>query len=168
MYRNFRNHKMLQNFYRKINLKLILRLILALDTWFRWGYYGFFGKFYAAKFELAPLAMVHAILISHDASRVCPRRKDWQMQCMDQKCHDCAHHHLNIADCGIRLTCGILARLMANILPMKSGHRKRLMTTGYGNVPFDSIDLEQLAEQDFGMIRLNLLLLKTFQRLTRN
>ena len=92
-----------------------------IDPWFRWGYFAFYGKFFAAKFEMAPLALVHALVIHHDASRVCPRRLDWQMKCADQKCHDCtSHNQINIADCDVRLTSGLSARTIAAALSLKS------------------------------------------------
>ena len=100
---------------------------------------------------MAPLALVHALVIHHDASRVCPRRLDWQMRCADQKCHDCSsHNQLNIADCDVRLTSGLTARTIAAAVSLKSGVRRMLMTSRFGNIAFDDIDMERLTEQDYG------------------
>ena len=98
--------------------------------------------------------MVHALVVSHDASRVCPRRMDWQMRCADQNCHDCgSHNQLNIADCDVRLTSGLVARTIAATCALKSGVRRTLMTARYGNIAFDDLDMERLTERDFGTFK---------------
>ena len=124
--------------------------IYILDGWFRWGYFSFFAKFYAARFELLPLAVIHHILITHDSTRVCPRRPDWQLHCLDQRCFDCYHHGLNIADLDLRLTSGQLGRLIANVLPNKSATRRKLLNQQHGNISLSAIDLDRMQDQDTG------------------
>ena len=125
-------------------------IIIYSDGWFRWGYYSFYAKLYAAKFELLPLAVVHSLLLTHDSSRVCPRRADWQLQCNDLRCFDCHQFSINLADLDLRLTAGELGRLIAAALPNKSGRRRALLTEQHGNVSFDDIDIERMNEFDHG------------------
>ena len=119
------------------------------DGWFRWGYYSFYAKLYSARFELLPLAVMHSIILTHDSCRVCPRRDDWQLQCPDSRCFDCDQFSLNIADLDLRLTSGQLGRLIAVVLPNKSGVRRSLITEQHGNVPLGAIDLDRMKEQDY-------------------
>ena len=93
---------------------------------------------------------MHSLLLTHDSSRVCPRREDWQLQCSDLRCFDCHHYSLNLADLDLRLTAGELGRLIAAAFPIKSGQRRTLLTKQHGNVPFGAIDLERLNENDHG------------------
>ena len=97
-----------------------------------------------------PLAVVHSILLTHDSSRVCPRREDWQLQCSDLRCFDCHHYSINLADLDLRLTAGETARLIAAALPIKSGRRRALLTEHHGNVPFEAVDVERMNEFDHG------------------
>ena len=127
-------------------------LLFILDGWFRWGYYSFYAKLYSARFELLPLAVVQSIILTHDSSRVCMRREDWQLQCNDSRCFDCDQYSLNIADLDLRLTAGGVGRLIAAVLPNQSGVRRSLLTKEHGNVPLGAIDLDRMKEQDFGKI----------------
>ena len=93
---------------------------------------------------------MHSLILTHDSCRVCPRREDWQLQCLDSRYFDCDQFSLNIADLDLRLTAGLLGRLVAVVLPNQSGVRRSLITEQHGNVPLGSIDLDQMKEQDFG------------------
>ena len=122
-------------------LNLVVTTIL--DRWAVFGHYDRMGKLMGAQFCIEPLPIIDGIIINHQVSTGCLRRRPFQTRCLDLDCIECDGVYFDLEYLWSMNVPPMLARALFKILPIKKEYQN-IETEHFGNLSPNHVDWDRL------------------------